>query len=166
MCRFTFCFPVDVKGEKRLMGGMYPGAQNDAGDEQVPRACEAPFILSVLGGKADGETEREKKAAALCAPKVSWASFPSFTRCITRLFTRVRRLSVWWSTTHNSLVLNTEEVFHIKDDCWNIHNYQLLRNHFIQIKNMSHLIYQMLSTVILFFRSVYWKVIKTTSVSL
>ena len=53
------------------MGGMYPGAQNDAGDEQVPRACEAPFILSVLGGKADGETEREKKAAALCAPKVS-----------------------------------------------------------------------------------------------
>lgn len=84
----------------------------------------------------------------------------------TCLLTKVRKLSIWWSATHNSLVLNTEEVFHIKNDCWNIHNYQLLRNHFIWIKNMSHLIYQMLSAVILFFRSMYWKVIKTTSVSL
>ena len=70
MCRFTFCFRVDVTGENRLVGGVYSGAQNDAGHEQVPSACEPPFMLSVLGGKADGETEREKKAA-LCAQKVS-----------------------------------------------------------------------------------------------
>ena len=50
-----------MNGEKLLMGGMYSGAQNNAGDEQVHRACEAPFILSVLGGKADVETERERK---------------------------------------------------------------------------------------------------------
>lgn len=56
-----------MNGEKRLMGGMYSGAQNDAGDEQVPRACEAPFILSVLGGKADGETEREKIRSSVCS---------------------------------------------------------------------------------------------------
>lgn len=91
---------------------------------------------------------------------------PVFPRYITCLFTKVRKLSIWWSTTQNSLVLNTEETFHIKNDCWNIHNYQLLRSHFIWIKNMSHLIYQMLSLVILFFRSMYWKVIKTILVSL
>ena len=108
------------------MGGIYYGTQNDAGNEQVPSACEVPFMSSFPGEKSDGETEREEEEKALCAQKVSWVSFTSFTRCIACLFTKVRRLSIWWSMTHNSLVLNTEEVFHIKDDCWNIHNYQLL----------------------------------------
>lgn len=65
--------------------------------------------------------------------KVSWGSFTGFARCIICLFTKVRRLSMWWSTTHNLLALNTE-VFHIKNDCGNTHNYWLLRNYFIWIK--------------------------------
>lgn len=111
------------------------------------------------------ERKREKRKKLYTLKRWVVYLLPAFTRCIACLFTKVRKLSIWWSTTHNSLVWNPE-VFHIKNDCWNIHNYQLLRNHFIWIKNMSHLIYQMLSTVIFFFRLMYWKVIKTTLVSL
>lgn len=129
----------------------------------------ASFLYIIyLQGKDEGDMYKkieEREYYMHC--KGEWRMFPPATaRCIIRLLTKVRKLSLWWSTTHNSLVLNTEEAFHIKNDCWNIHNYQLLRNHFIWIKNMSHLIYQMLSAVILFFRSMYWKVIKTISVSL
>lgn len=54
-----------MNGENRLVGGVSSGAQNDAGHEQVPSACEPSFMLSVLGGKADGETERKKKLCVL-----------------------------------------------------------------------------------------------------
>lgn len=132
---------------------------------QAPRQGETFFRLSSLRRKVDGKTERGREEKTLLLTRWVELLLPASTRYITHLFTKVRKLSIWWSTTHNTLVLNTGEVFHIKNDCWNIHNYQLLRNHFIWIKNMSHLIYQMLSTVILFFRSMYWKVIKTISVS-
>lgn len=128
------------------------------------------LYIFYLQGKGDGGMYKKKKKRGKRIVYVlkRWVEnvSPATIRCIIRLLTKVRKLSLWWSTTHNSLVLNTEEAFHIKNDCWNIHNYQLLRNHFIWIKNMSHLIYQMLSAVIFFFRSMYWKVIKTISVSL
>lgn len=53
------------------MGGIYYGTQNDAGNEQVPSACEVPFMSSFPGEKSDGETEREEEEKALCAQKVS-----------------------------------------------------------------------------------------------
>lgn len=108
------------------------------------------LCIIFLIGKVDN-TIRRVRRKFYAFKRLDECLLRAFTRCIKCLFTKVRKLSIWWSTTHNSLVLNTEEVLHIKNDCWNIHNYQLLRNHFIWIKNMSHLIYQMFSAVILSF---------------
>ena len=68
-----------MNGENRLVGGVSSGAQNDAGHEQVPSACEPPFMLSVLGGKADDETEREKKRSSVCS-KGELSIFPQFCK--------------------------------------------------------------------------------------
>lgn len=88
MCEFTFCFRVGVRWWKPSSGVACPLAHRTCWSWASPSACEPPFMLSVLGGKADGETEREKKKLCVLKRWVEYLS-PVFARCITYLFTRV-----------------------------------------------------------------------------